>query len=55
MAQYHYFYDLYKQKLHYQSAIKVGKALEPRNTNSKQYFMLSSQHPETQLDSYEQV
>ena len=24
MAPYHYFYELYKQKLHYHSAIKVG-------------------------------
>lgn len=24
MAHYHYFYELYKQKMHYRSAIKVG-------------------------------
>ena len=24
MAHYHYFYELYKQKMHYRSALKVG-------------------------------
>lgn len=39
MAPYHYFYELYKQKLHYRSAIKVGSGAKARGTKARQYIV----------------
>ena len=43
ITPYHYFYELYKQKLHYHSAIKVGYGgMKGRKLGGrKQYLMLS--------------
>ena len=40
MAPYHYFYELYKQKLHYHSAIKVGGPNARTSPGKKQLIML---------------
>jgi len=53
MAQYHYFYELYKQKLHYHSAMRVGGSLKRKRSREKQFVMLSSpgpRSPESTID-----
>lgn len=48
MAPYHYFYELYKQKLHYHSAIKVGGPNARTSPGKKQLIMLPVESQNTE-------
>ena len=47
MAPYHYFYELYKQKLHYHSAMKVNHGF---NRRKKRHIVVSSSSEQETLE-----
>ena len=55
MAPYHYFYELYKQKLHYHSAMKVNNGFNRNRKRGKKHNIVVSSSSEQDTLEGDQV